>query len=291
MSIAFYPTVSCGEIGKYSLIERALLPVSSWAGYALRQQERRGLPGDNVIGSIPVPKLPLCMSHIAADCGGFVATRKWGHYRYTDEQYVEWLEAINPEWAAIMDYCCEDEITSGRPGIVRERQDKTTALAYHFWQTYRDVSWVWVPTLQGWTQADYLHHVREMKPLIDEMAAWYEAQCKREMFRVGIGTLCHRASAGMIRDVVEAVASELGDVHLHLWGVKLSVFRAPVPLPAQVISTDSAAWNGMFASGRNRWKASGYTQREWCFRVALPAYEQRIQAALSTPKQERLFAS
>lgn len=169
MGITFYPTVSCGEIGKYSLIETALLPVSSWAGYALRNQERRGLPTDMVIGRIPVPKTPACMTNIAADCGGFVATKKWGDYKYSPEQYVEWLDALKPTWAAMMDYCCENEITSGKHGVVRDRQQRTTGMAYRLWDEYREKPWVWVPTVQGWDVADYVRHVGEMKPLIEEM--------------------------------------------------------------------------------------------------------------------------
>lgn len=283
--IHFYPTVSCGELGKYAQIPGALLPVSSWAGYALRRQEQRGLPVDMVIGPIPVPKLPECLIHIAADCGGFVATKKWGKYRYTPEQYVEWLDALRPEWAAMMDYCCENEITSGRPGIVRERQKLTTEMAYKLWEDYREKSWVWVPTIQGWSVSDYVRHVGEMEPLIREMQAFYDERGQGHIFRVGIGTLCARASAEMIREVVMQVAELLPEAQLHLWGVKLGVFKSPVALPEQVISVDSAAWNGMFGHGRNLWKLTPYSQREWCFKVQLPDYQSRVLAALSEPKR------
>lgn len=284
--ITFYPTISCGEIGKYSLVETALLPVSSWAAYALRNQERKGLPTDQVIGAIPVPKLPACMKHVAADCGGFVATFKWGgKYRYSPEQYIEWLDALQPEWAAMMDYCCENEITTGKHGIVRERQQLTTGMAYRLWDDCKHKPWVWVPTIQGWTVADYIKHATEMKPLIEEMKAFYEARGQGDLFRVGIGTLCARASAEMIRLVVEAVTSILGDCKIHLWGVKLGVFRMSIALSKWVTSVDSAAWNGMFKTGRNKWKGTGMTQREWCFKVALPAYEAKIHHALTTPKQ------
>lgn len=181
-----------------------------------------------------------------------------------------------------MDYCCENEITSGKPGIVRARQRQTKELAEHLWSDYHDAPWVWVPTIQGWEVADYQRHVGEMKPLIEEMAAHYGPE---SAFRVGIGTLCARASAKMIREVVTMVAAELPGIPLHLWGVKLSVLQSPIHLPEQVTSVDSGAWNGMWGHGRNLWKQTPYTQREWCFKVALPAYEAKIQAALSQPKQ------
>jgi hypothetical protein len=188
-----------------------------------------------------------------------------------------------------MDFCCEDEITSGTPGVVRARQQQTTEMAHHFWDTYREASWSWVPTIQGWTVSDYRYHVQQMKPLIEEMQGYYRLRDgEHNAFRVGIGTLCARASAKMIREVVTLVAGELGNVPLHLWGVKLSVFQSPIHLPAQVTSVDSAAWNGMFRTGREKWKNSGLSQRQYCFEVALPQYEAKIKAALSRPKQMSL---
>lgn len=277
MSITFYPTVSHGELGKYATIPRVLLPASSWAGSVLRKH--------GVVHRIPVPALHPETIDRAADCGGFVATRIWGTYKYSAEQYVDWLNGWHPHWSATMDFCCEDEITSGQPGIVRERQRKTTEMAYHFWNTYRDASWAWVPSIQGWHVAEYERHALEMKPLIQEMYAHYGPQ---SAFRVGIGTLCARASARMIQEVVGMVSRTLPGVPLHLWGVKLSVMKSPLMLPEQVTSVDSAAWNGMFRTGRENWKQSGLPQRQYCFQVALPAYEEKIRAALIQPKQPQL---
>lgn len=160
-------------------------------------------------------------------------------------------------------------------------------MAHRIWSQYRACSWTWVPTIQGWEVTDYGRHVREMRPLILEMQAYYQAR-GNHAFRVGIGTLCARASSEMIRHVVGLVARELPGVPLHLWGVKLGVLKSSICLPEQVVSVDSAAWNGMFHTGRQAWKGSTYTQREWCFKVALPAYEAKIAAALQTPKQLRL---
>jgi hypothetical protein len=39
-----------------------------------------------------------------------VATRIWGDYRFSPTQYVSWLHTFRPAWAAMMDYCCEDEL-------------------------------------------------------------------------------------------------------------------------------------------------------------------------------------
>jgi len=230
------------------------------------------------------PKLPPHVKHVAADSGGFVATFKWGDYRYTHEQYVKWLETFDPQWAATMDYCCENEITSGNAGIVRDRQKRTTELANLFWDKYRHVPWAWVPTVQGWEVEDYIRHAYELKPLINQMVTDLHPQ-----FRVGIGTLCHRASADMVRHVTQAVAEVLPNIPLHLWGVKLSVLQSRYELP-QVISVDSAAWDqaGMWRDGLRTLedqRARGMTQKEYAHKVALPRYLNKVSTALASPKQ------
>src|SRR6266571_5690805 len=279
MGITFYPTISKGELGIHAQhVTRALLPASSWAGPEVKRY-------GHVRKALPVPRIPPAMVDVAADCGGFVAMTKWkGEYKYSVEQYVAWLSGFTPKWAALRDFCCEDEITSGQPGIVRARQDATTMMALSMWGEYQSSPWAWVPTIQGWHTKEYHRHVQDMRPLITEM---YQHYGPDSAFRVGIGTLCARASASMIREVVTMVARELPGVPLHLWGVKLSVFKSPVALPEQVASADSAAWNGMFKTGRNAWKTSGLSQRKYGFDVALRNYEAKLYAALSQPKQMR----
>jgi hypothetical protein len=93
----------------------------------------------------------------------------------------------------------------------------------------------------------------------------------------------------MIRDVVMAVTSVLPDVPLHLWGVKLGAFKNEEGFPETIESIDSAAWNGLFGTNRERWRASGMSQREWSYKVALPEYLQKIASIQKQRKQLRLF--
>lgn len=242
-----------------------LLPASSWA--------RRHLAP---------PRLPAHVTECAADCGGFVATRVWGDYRYTAVEYVSWLASwpVCPAWAATMDYCCEDEITAGVPGLVRERQERTTAQAFHFWQHYRSVPWVWVPTVQGWFPNDYQRHAHDLAPLLSEMAAYY-GPCSS--FRVGVGTLCARASVCMIDAVLCAVRAELPDMPLHLWGVKLEALKS-IDL-TNVVSSDSAAWHGLFSGPARRAigeaaRGCGLSVREYVITRQLPRYYAKVHAAV-----------
>lgn len=263
--LTFYATINSDSVRPYIPDVPLMLPASSWARKNLR-----------------APGLPAHITHTAADCGGFVATFKWGDYRYTPAQYVAWLETFTPRWAATMDYCCEDEITSGRAGVVRERQDRTTMMAHRFWRDYRRTPWAWVPTVQGWTLDDYQRHARTLRPLVDEMAHYYGPGSD---FRVGIGTLCRRASTAMIRAVSAVVASELPGMPLHLWGIKLGALKSRIALPQAVASVDSAAWESAFAHGIEVRRASGLSEREHAYRVALPAYRAKVRAALNQTKQ------
>jgi hypothetical protein len=268
----FYYTLSLTDVRKsyWSFMPNVpmLLPASSWSQVNMQP-----------------PKLPSHISRRAADCGGFVATFKWGDYRYTPDRYVEWLESWQPQWAATMDYCCEPEVAAAG-SIVRERQQRTSDMAYKFWKDYRSTAWSWAPTIQGWEVEDYQRHAKELKPLIMEMK-------HQPDFRVGIGTLCRRASVEMIHRVVRAVADELTGIGLHLWGVKLGALQSLNGLPSQVISVDSGAWNGNIKRDRHKniaeRKAMGMTKAQHAYTVALPRYASKVEAALSTPKQPYLL--
>jgi hypothetical protein len=270
--VKFYYTLSINDVrrGYWPYMPADLpvmLPASSWSP------------------SLKPPKLPAHVQQRAADCGGFVATFRWGDYRYTPDQYVAWLDAWRPQWAATMDYCCEPELAEGG-NLVRDRQERTTAMAELFWHEFRDAPWAWTPTVQGWEVEDYRRHARELRPLVENMRRVYGDE-----FRVGVGTLCRRASVLMIHQVVRAVAEELPGVGLHLWGVKLGALQSRMGLPDQVVSVDSAAWN--YDSGSRKHKSKrhelGLSQRVYCWREMLPRYRAKVEAALAAPKQRMLL--
>jgi hypothetical protein len=301
-AFTFYYTIGSDEWRPqwFSINAPIMLPASSWAGEEVKEYGR-------VRKSIaPVTRLPSTdtISKKAADSGGFVAMNKWGgEYRYTPSQYVEWLDGWLPDWSACMDFCCEDELTRGKPGIVRERQQKTTEMAYHIWETYRDRSYTWVPTIQGWKVNDYIVHAREMKKIIQEMQAFYDVRDGQEQseFRVGIGTLCRRLNVKTIRAIALAVAQELPKVRCyHLWGVKKTLWKSPVVLPFKV-SSDSASWNmkAYYAQREPEWKkwveeqkAAGdqeASNRKHRYKVLMFETQAEIDEAMSQPKQHMMF--
>jgi hypothetical protein len=245
--------------------------------------------------------MPAHITNRAADSGGFIATFKWGDYRYSPEQYVEWLHTWHPTWAATMDYCCEDEITSGRPGVIRERQERTTEKAHLFWENFRDCPWPWVPTIQGWHIEDYRWHAQQLRELIELMQAYY---CERDgaesAFRVGIGTLCRRLDIKTVVAILMTVAQELPFVKcFHLWGVKKTFWEQPLAYPFNV-SSDSASWNMQAYYGdRNpewkRWKAEqavlGFEEsnRSHRYKVLIPKTQDEIERAQTRPMQRVMF--
>ncbi|HLI06512.1 MAG TPA: hypothetical protein VKV40_08090 [Ktedonobacteraceae bacterium] len=255
----FYATFDVSSLCSYIPVGVAvLLPASSWARKCLRK-----------------PALPAYVTQRAADSGGFVASRLWGDYRYSLHEYVDWLATWRPQWAATMDYCCEPELEQ----VTRERQDRTTANAWQAWCDYRHVPWLWVPTLQGWYPSDYQRHALELLPLLREMKAFYG---NHPLWRVGIGTLCRRATVETIQAVLEAVIEVLPDIPLHLWGVKLASLKS-IDV-RHVISSDSAAWHGLFRAGRKQVErealASHMSKRAYTVRVQLPAYIAKVEQAI-----------
>lgn len=267
--VTFYATVSAGDDRPELMPPGAyLFPASS---FSLPRFKFRA------------PRIPEGCDNIAADCGGFVAMKKWnGEYQYSPEEYVDWLSKFTTlSWAATMDWCCEPDIAHNQSAI-QERQLKTTDSARMFFSKYRECPWAWVPTVQGWQVPDYVRHARQLAPLVAEMRLYYR---ENQAWRVGIGTLCQRADARMIREVARAVACELPGIPLHLWGVKTAALKSQEALPDAVISTDSAAWNNLFFKGREEFHKSGMSQREYVYKVALPRYLSRLDAALEKPKQ------
>lgn len=271
----FYFTIDVDAMRPYIPAIPVMLPASSFCRKKFRK-----------------PKLPVYVTDRAADCGGFVASRIWGEYRYTPEVYNNWCGTWDPLWAATMDWCCEDELTSGNAGIVRDRQTKTTEMAWHFWDKYKKMPWAWVPTIQGWHIDDYLRHAEELLPLARRMRAYYTRQGNPH-FRLGIGTLCRRGSVQPIQKIINAVACLLGDYPLHLWGTKLTLLKSDVAMPRQIVSMDSAAWNSMFPRHitmyRKEWQAMKIPKQRYLYEVQLPRYASKITAAMSRSKQPHPF--
>ena len=256
----------------------------------------------------PTPRLPAG-AEVAVDWGGFVVQRRWrGELRFTVEQYVAWLRRVpGLTWAAIWDLPCEPEL-AGSPSAVRARQVWTRDRAAEFVEEYADEPWAWVPTIQGYAYADYKRACDDMAPIIEELAEWYWLVNRRawqadltedgtrenpllradRRFRVGIGSLCARRNVTEIRTIVRYVADRFPGVPLHLWGVKLAALSSWHGMPASVVSTDSAAWNGRFGADlayiNVEMRRLRMSQRQYGYQVSLPRYLARFARAAGRPR-------
>lgn len=254
--LTFYATIDASNPSPHIPVMPLMLPASSWARFNLR-----------------TPRFPAG-AETAADCGGFVATKIWGDYKYSPDQYVDWLERWGPTWAATMDYCCEPELAQ----VTRDRQLRTTEMAHLFWDRYAGRPWTWVPTVQGYHPHEYERHAAELAPLIQRMR-------HQAGFRVGIGTLCARKSLDQAHEIVDTVSRILPGIPLHLWGIKIATLKHR-PLPASVVSIDSAAYWWEIYRRRPEQKASGMSISKFVYTVVLPDYARRVQHhATHTPAQ------
>jgi hypothetical protein len=180
-----------------------------------------------------------------------------------------------------MDYCCEQELHE----VTKVRQDKTTVNAWAAWKQYRDVSWAWCPTIQGFGTDEYKRHAIELLPLILEMKEYYK---DNPAWRVGIGTLCKRSDVVGVQSVINAVMNVIpSDVQIHLWGIKLDALRS-ITLGSRPFSSDSAVHHqSMYAKDdiKRLAAAAGMSMREYKVKVNLPAYIAKVNAAIEESRR------
>ncbi len=261
----FYFTIARSDLRQYMPDVPALFPASSYF----------------VGGKLKIPKIPSHVVTRAGDCGGFVFAQKGGGYGFSIRELADWYAAIGVTWGAMLDYPCEREVCTS----TRERQRLTSLRIHQIWYGYRTEPFIWVPTIQGFTADEYRLHARELAPVITDMQQFYG-----EGFRVGIGSLCRRTRVSEIQEIVATVGRELPGVPLHLWGVKLTLFKNRTALHPQIISADSAAWNGAFGrdldTQRTERRALGLTKGRYFYEIALPRYQAKIEKALNAPKQQ-----
>ncbi len=256
-----------------------LLPASSWASNG---------KGGNM--KLRRPSISIGVRERAADCGAYGVVRRWDNYPFMTGEYVAWLDSgWAPSWAATQDCCVGAMPDPQDPEVIAECQEWSTRFAAYTWETYGDAPWTWCPTVQGWLPEDYRRHAEALGPLVREMQSVYYENGRYSSFRVGIGSICRRRDPKLVREIVRAVVGALPGVPLHLWGIKVGELKYPEPLPVEVSSFDSAAWNSRFGRDLEAQKASGQSQRVYALAVSLPAYIERVREELGRPRQPPLM--
>lgn len=186
--------------------------------------------------------LPAARTGWALDSGGFTELSMHGAWTITPAAYIaevrRYAQHIGRlEWAAPQDWMCEPIVING--GVVNgqrfagthlsvaEHQHRTVANYLELREMAPDLPFI--PVLQGWTIADYLHCLDLYHHAgIDLTAAAL----------VGLGSVCRRQSTGEIAAIAATLAG-LG-LSLHGFGVKTAGLRS---YSAYLTSADSLSWS------------------------------------------------
>jgi hypothetical protein len=130
------------------------------------------------------------------------------------------------EFVAIQDWPSEADVRAATGLTVREHQDLTLRSFLDLSAMYPAIRWL--PTLQGWTPADYVNHFHAYaRAGVDLTGRW-----------VGIGSVCRRGSQRQIASVFNTLAP-LG-MRMHAFGLSINGLRLVAHL---LHSSDSQAWS------------------------------------------------
>lgn len=201
--------------------------------------------GYEVLWDIEVP--------LALDCGGFVAMKRYGGYRWSMLDYIDLAVMLRPVWWAAQDYSCEPEIAANSAEIGRRIRNTVFTLAETL---ARVIHWnhelpgqpatAPMPVIQGWRPADYTTCVKLMEDhVISDPVAAQILGSNQWPALVGVGSLCRRNLTGPnnLYQIIDALDGVLPPhVGLHLFGVK-STAVARLKDRGRIVSVDSMAWN------------------------------------------------
>jgi hypothetical protein len=168
----------------------------------------------------------------ALDSGGFTELSMHGRWVTSPAAYAEavadYAERVGGlDFAAPQDWMCEPAMTARTGLCVREHQERTVANYLELRMIAPDLPFV--PVVQGWRLADYLHCLDLYESAGVGLAA---------LPRVGLGSVCRRQSTAEIA-VIVAVLVRRG-LRLHGFGVKTGGLHLYGHLLA---SADSMAWS------------------------------------------------
>ncbi len=175
--------------------------------------------------------LPRAVGRWVLDSGGFTELSMHGRWLTSAEAYATAARRYQAEvggldWAAPQDWMCEPFMLAKTGLSIAEHQARTVASVLELRSIDRSVPWV--PVLQGWELADYLHCV----DLYTDAGVDLTTEPT-----VGIGSVCRRQSEAEIEDICAALAAQ--GIRLHGFGVKTLGLR----YARYLHSADSMAWS------------------------------------------------
>jgi hypothetical protein len=187
---------------------------------------------------------PRAVAPWALDSGGFTELQIHGQWTVSAADYAREVRRYSDEigkldFAAPQDWMCEPDIIKGKwhPDprkrfvgtklSVAEHQRRTIANYLELLELAPDLPWM--PVLQGWSIADYWHHVEAYARAGVDLAS---------LPRVGVGTVCRRQDTPQAHAIMGSLHGE--GLRLHAFGFKLTGLRSSAPY---ITSADSLAWS------------------------------------------------
>jgi hypothetical protein len=195
--------------------------------------------GGNGSGNYWPPTMPEvaggCAPYVL-DSGAYTAlmTNNPEHpWHYWPDEYGSLVVRVieqngyEPEWVAIQDAPCEPNLLAKTGRTVQGNQEETLESYLYLTEQFPFVPWL--PTLQGWTVADYHRHAD-----MYEAAGVDLSRCRT----IGVGSVCRRDQLGPVEVLASLAARFPGK--LHGFGVSMPAMRVVGHLLA---SADSMAWS------------------------------------------------
>lgn len=184
---------------------------------------------------------------IALDSGGFVAAMNGG-FTFSQEEYLDLVEIIQPNWYAAMDFCCEPEIAEDRQEVHRRILRTVDNLRSLLPMAQNRRLPPPVPVIQGWTPDEYEDCMERFSELYPD--GWPPL--------MGVGSVCRRPVGGEtgLFNVLNRISDALGsaETKLHLFGVK-----GPALVKLRQLYSDRVESTDSFAHAKqaqwDRWKA------------------------------------
>lgn len=189
-------------------------------------------------------KLPKALGPWILDSSGYNHIRENGRWTFTVEEYVEqvrwWSAEIgNMQWAACMDYMCEDDAIEAT-GLGRGPDGSSSykrGVDMHQWLTIENYMRAvelapeipWAPVLQGATARQYRRHVSMFVAAGIDLTA---------LPIVGLGSVCRRQTSIPIANLVRQL--KVAGISLHGFGIKLDGLAW---MGGDFTSVDSTAWS------------------------------------------------
>lgn len=245
--------------------------------------------------------LPKALGRWALDSGGFSEIKEHGRWTITPAEYVALVrryaaEIGMPDFAAPQDWMCEPWVISGgwhgplwfhgtraARGVPEDGPDEPLSDAIRKHQAWTVANLLelralapelpWMPVLQGWRLADYLHCA--------DLYAQAGINLAAEPI-VGLGSVCRRQATDEIAQIVATFADR--GLNLHGFGVKTDGLGDYGP---DLTSADSMAWS---FGARRRDPLPGHAGRHKncanCPEYAL-AWRRRVIASLAGARSWR----